>query len=227
MKRALNAIVRCFPPSFRAQFGEDMREQIDRDYDTAREKSLLSALTFSIATAADLIGTCVAEHLNPTWTQTPCVEHAEMIWTRQGWARDLRHAARSLMRSPSFALVTIGTLGLAMGVNAAMFTVVDRVLLRPLPFANADRVVTIAGSSPGSGLPDEFGPSTEFFIQYKEQSKLIEAISTYNSFTSTLRVGDRVERVRMSWPTNSMYATLGVRPMLGRIPVTEDGEQWR
>ena len=77
----------------------------------------------------------------------------------------------------------------------------------------------IAATAPGSELPEEFGVSAEFFVQYKEQSKLLEDVSTYNSFTSTLRAGDRVERIRMSWPTNSMYSTLGAKPILGRLPV--------
>jgi hypothetical protein len=71
-------------------------------------------------------------------------------------------------------------------------------------------------------MPEEFGVSSEFLVQYREQSKLLEDISTYNSFTNTLRVGDRVERVRMSWPTNSLFSTLGARPILGRLPVAED-----
>ena len=62
MKRALRAIVRCFPRSFRVQFGDDMREHIDRDYAAAREAGVASALGFSIATAIDLARTCVAEH---------------------------------------------------------------------------------------------------------------------------------------------------------------------
>src|SRR5205085_1052172 len=60
---------------------------------------------------------------------------------------------------------------------------------------------------------------------YKENSKLLTGVSTFISLgTSTLRVGDRVERVGMAWPTNDLYSTLGVRPQLGRLPRTEDGD---
>ena len=77
------------------------------------------------------------------------------------WARDLKLAVRALKRSPGFTGVAVGTLGLAIGVNAAMFGVVDTVLLRPLPYANADRLVHIAGTAPGSQLPPELGLSGE------------------------------------------------------------------
>ena len=103
-----------------------------------------------------------------------------------------------------------------------MFSVVDAVLLNPLPYAHADRLVHIAASAPGSGFPEEFGVAAEFFVQYREQSKLLEDVSTYNSFTNTLRVGDRVERVRMAWPTNSLFSTLGVKPILGPPAVAAD-----
>src|SRR5262245_4653669 len=141
------------------------------------------------------------------------------------WVRDLRHATRTLLRTPGFTLMAVGTLGLAIGANAGMFSVVDNVLLRPLPFANADRLVYIAATAPGSDLPPEFGVSAEFFVQYKEQSRLLEDVSTFNSFTSTLRVGDRVERIRMSAPTSSLFTTLGAKPLIGRLPVPEDEDR--
>jgi predicted permease len=147
-----------------------------------------------------------------------------MPWTLQEWTRDLRHAARSLRRTPGFTLMAAGMLGLAIGANAGLFTVVNRVLLDPLPFAHANRLVHVAASAPGSDFPPEFGVSAEFYVQYRERSRLLEDVSTYNSFTATLRTADRVERIRMSWPTNSLFTTVGAQPILGRLPMTEDGE---
>jgi len=138
------------------------------------------------------------------------------------WTTDLAHAARALKRTPEFTLTSAGILGLAIGALAGMFSVVDAVLLQPLPFASPDRLVHIAASAPGSEFPPEFGASSEFFVQYQERSHQLEDISTYNSFTTTIREGERVERLRISWPTNSMYSTLGVSPVLGRLPVAAD-----
>ena len=222
MKRALLALVRTFPPAFREQFGAEMNEQIEQDFDAARAKGIAAALGFFVATAFDLARTSVIERVRPTWTSHSQQREGTSMSMTSEWARDLRHAARSLRRTPGFAIVTVGTLGLAIGVNAGMFSVVDTVLLKPLPFAHVDRLVNISATAPGSGFPDDFGVAAEFFVQYKEQSKLIEDISTYNSFTSTLRVGDRVERIRMSAPTNSLYSTLGAKPVLGRLPVASD-----
>ncbi len=138
------------------------------------------------------------------------------------WTSDLRHALRALLRTPGFAVLAVGMLGLAIGVNAGIFSVVDTVLLDPLPYADTDRLVYIGASAPGSDMPEEFPVAREFFVQYREQSELLEELSFYNSFTSTLRAGDRIERVRMSAPTPSLFDTLGVKPVLGRLPVPED-----
>jgi predicted permease len=138
------------------------------------------------------------------------------------WTADLRHAARALRRTPGFTIMAVGTLVLAIGALAGMFSVVDTVLFHPLPYAHPDRLVFIASSAPGSDMPDEFPSASEFFVQYKESSRLLEDLSTFNSFTSTFRTPDRVERIRMSAPTNSLYSTLGAHPALGRLPVAED-----
>ena len=145
-----------------------------------------------------------------------------MAWTFDNWARDLRHAVRALRHTPGFTIMAVGTLGLAIGVNAGMFSVVDRVLLQPLPYAAPDRLVFIAATAPGSDLPPEFGVSAEFYLHYKEQSRLLEDVAAYNSFTSSLRVGDRVERIRMSSPTSSFFSTLGATPLVGRLPRPDD-----
>jgi putative ABC transport system permease protein len=138
------------------------------------------------------------------------------------WTTELRLAVRALIRTPGFALITIGTLGLAIGVNAGIFSVVDTVLLRPLPYPHPERLIYVGSTAPGSQMSPEFGVSPELYLQFGEQSKLLNGVALFNSFTSTLRTADRVERIRMSAPTWNLFSTLGVRPILGRLPVAED-----
>ncbi|HSE50668.1 MAG TPA: ADOP family duplicated permease, partial [Gemmatimonadales bacterium] len=137
---------------------------------------------------------------------------------------DLRHAWRALQRTPGFLITSVGTLALAIGAVAGMFSVVNTVILTPLPFPDSDRLVVISGTAPGSDLPERFSPGLEFYLHYKENSRLIDGIFVFGGGTSTFRTADRVERIPMAWPTNEMYATLGVRPLLGRLPVAEDGD---
>ncbi len=141
------------------------------------------------------------------------------------WVTDLRHAWRGLLRTPGFLITTVGTLALAIGPVAGMFSVVNTVLLEPLPFRDADRLVVLSGTAPGSDLPERFGLGFDFYFEYKERSKLLDGLFAFGGGTSTLRTDTRVERIPMAFPTNDMYATFGVRPMLGRLPVPEDGDR--
>lgn len=138
--------------------------------------------------------------------------------------RDIRHAWRALLRAPGFLIATIATLALALGAVTGMFNVVKTVILEPLPFPAANRLVAILGTAPGSDLPEEFGPGIEFYLHYGEQSQLLEDVFVFAAGTSTLRTDDRVERIPMAWPTNEIYTTLGIQPQLGRLPVAEDGD---
>ena len=75
----------------------------------------------------------------------------QMLRTLEAWFRDFTHAARSLRRAPGFTIVTVATLALAIGANTAIFSVVDTVLLDPLDFPDADRLISIRASRPGFG----------------------------------------------------------------------------
>ncbi|MEM8993718.1 MAG: ABC transporter permease [Acidobacteriota bacterium] len=138
---------------------------------------------------------------------------------------ELRQTLRSLRRTPSFAFISTATLGLAIGAIACIFSVVDTVLLDPLPFPESDRLVHIRATAPGSEWEGEFGYSAEFWVQFQEESDLLESLGTSNRFTSTLRTADRTERIWMSAPTPSTFAALGVSPAIGRLPTVEDGEE--
>lgn len=136
----------------------------------------------------------------------------------------LAQAARSLRRTPGFTIAAVLILGLALGAVSGLFSMVRHVLLAPLPFAAPERLAYIGGTAPGSSLPGEFGLPREFLVHYGERSRLVEGVAYYNSFTNSLRVGDRVERIEMSAPSASLFSVLGVAPVLGRLPGEGDVE---
>ena len=115
------------------------------------------------------------------------------------WATDLRHAWRALLRTPGFMVTSIGTLALAIGAVAGMFSVINTVMLKPLPFRDADRLVVVSGTAPGSDLPEDFGLGFDFLFHYRENSRLLDGIFGFGGGTSTLRTEERVERVPMAW----------------------------
>ncbi|HJR60067.1 MAG TPA: ABC transporter permease [Vicinamibacterales bacterium] len=141
------------------------------------------------------------------------------------WTSDFRHAWRALLRTPGFLVTSVVTLALAIGAVVGMFNVVSTVLLRPLPFPDSDRLVVVSGTAPGSDLPDRFGLGSEFYLHSRERSQLLDGIFLFGGGTSTLRTEDRVERIPMAFPTNDIYATLGARPQIGRLPVSDDEDR--
>ena len=151
--------------------------------------------------------------------------HGQRFASWQDSGRDIRHAWRALRRTPGFLVTCVVTLGLAIGAVTGMFAVVNSVILKSLPFPASERLVAIEGTAPGSDMPERFPVGADFYLQYKERSKLIDGVFGFGAGTSTFRTENRVERIGMAWPTNDMYATLGVRPQLGRLPVPEDGDR--
>ena len=141
------------------------------------------------------------------------------------WARDLKQAARGLVRAPVFTIVTILTLALAIGANTAIFSVAKVVLLEPLLFPNADRLVHIGGTAPGSELPAEFGVPDELYFEYHESVPALEDLGMYGTGSSTTRVDDQVEQLFLTRATPSFFTTLGARPLLGRLPTEEDDDR--
>ena len=143
----------------------------------------------------------------------------------EGWTSDFTHAARRLLGAPGFTAVTVVTLALAIGANTTIFSVVDAVLIDPLSYPNAHRLVSIRGSAPGSDLPPIFDVGPEFFVAYRDAADLLEEVGIYQTIQSTARTEEHVDRLFMAAVSSSVFTTLGVRPLLGRLPSKEDDAQ--
>ena len=138
------------------------------------------------------------------------------------WLRDFTYAARSLGRAPGFTLIVIATLALAIGANAAIFSVVDAVLLDPLPYPNADRLVHIGGTAPGTDQPAELGVPDELYFEYRDSVPGLEDLGLYGTGSSTTRAEGHVDQLFLTQATPSFFTTLGAQPLRGRLPTDQD-----
>jgi len=130
-------------------------------------------------------------------------------------AADLRFAVRNLFKSPGFALVTILTLALGIGANAAMFSVVNGVVLRPLGYPHPEQLVRIVSQFPTMGF-DTFWVSPPEFFELKERSRSFEAVGAYTIGAANLSGADRPHRVISVGTSPDLFTALGVQPLLGR-----------
>jgi putative ABC transport system permease protein len=134
---------------------------------------------------------------------------------------DLRYALRMLIKSPGFSAIAILTLGLAIGANSAIFSVVNAVLLRPLPYAHSEQLVRVFGSQPQLELAPT---SPANFLEWKEQNEVFERIATYVGQGFNLTGGDKPERVIGARVSADLFQLLRVQPGLGRA-FTEEEDQ--
>lgn len=133
--------------------------------------------------------------------------------------QDLRYAARMLRRNLGFSIVTILTLALGIGANTAIFSVVNAVLLRPLPYLHPDRVVFLSETS--QQVPD-MSISMADFNDWRAMNSVFESMVAYQPDSVTLTGHGEPEELQMRRVTAGLFSTLGVQPILGRPIAPED-----
>ncbi len=141
-----------------------------------------------------------------------------------GWietaGQDLRFAARMLRKSPVFTTIAVLTLALGIGANTAMFTVVESVMLRPLPYAHAARMVSI-------GAGDAANPSNTSYLNYRDvrdQTKLMDEVACFLVDAGVVQGKVGSVSVEASRVTPNVFKILGVQPILGRTFTQEEGQ---
>ena len=139
--------------------------------------------------------------------------HVHEWW--QGWVQDLRFGARQLMRSPSFFLVAITTLGLGIGASTAIFSVVRGVVLRPLPYPDADRIVQVWQLGE-KGAQGQFSDRNFDDLRARSRSFAAMAEMTPSGPVTVTGIAEPV-RTRGAAVMGSFFDVLGVRPILGRL----------
>ncbi|WP_224361021.1 ABC transporter permease [Hyalangium versicolor] len=129
--------------------------------------------------------------------------------------QDARYALRLLRKTPGFALAAVLALALGIGANSAVFSVVNGVLLRPLPFSEPERLVRIFGNLPSIGL-ERIPASALEYRDFQERPRALSSVAAYVDNDVTLTGQDMPERLRAILASPSLLPTLGVSPMMGR-----------
>ena len=129
--------------------------------------------------------------------------------------RDLRYALRGLPRRPAFTFAAVLTLALGIGATTAIFSVVYSVLIKPLPYPNADELVRIRYSAPGLNIDDLPSAPTMYFT-YRDENRTFASMGLWREGSATLIDRGEPERVRALQVTQGTLQALGVQPMRGR-----------
>jgi putative ABC transport system permease protein len=138
--------------------------------------------------------------------------------------KDIRYGMRTLLRRRGFALIALLTLALGIGANTAIFSVVSAVLLRPLPFADPERLTMVWQTWPQGNWP-QLPFSHPNFTDLREQSQLFESVAAWTSYSDTrfnLSGGPQPEQVQYACVSANLFSVLGVAPMQGRVFLADE-----
>ena len=140
-----------------------------------------------------------------------------------GFLQDLRYAIRSLARTPGFTIAVVLSLGLGVGVNTAIFSLVDVVLLQSLPVPDPDRLVSIYHQLRQD--PEQLSATSyPNFEYYREHNDAFSGLMTFARLPTRMRIGERVEKVSAELVSANYFSVLGVDAVLGRTFLPEEGE---
>ena len=135
---------------------------------------------------------------------------------------DLRYGGRALLKHPGYALLAVLTLGLGIGANTAIFSVINGVLLKPLPYEHGDRLVVLQQSRPLSGQP-QVGVAIAEYFDYRERGKdVFDGLVEYHQMNFDLINRGEPDRVNTGVVSANFFELLGIKPILGRDFVAAD-----
>jgi putative ABC transport system permease protein len=226
VERLYAALLLAFPRGFRTRYEAPMR-QIFRDrYVAACNAGARARARFLFRAAIDILANAALERLSAIrdWFLFPHFheqlahrEQERRFMTWQALSMDLRYALRMFVRTPAFSGLTVLALALGIGANSAIFSVVNAVLLKPLPYAQPERLVMVWNDNRREGVP-QYPMSPANFLDVKAATRTLDRMEMMYSFlvTPTLRIEGGTEQLSASGTTPGMFELLGRGAALGR-----------
>ncbi|HTE46963.1 MAG TPA: ABC transporter permease [Gemmatimonadaceae bacterium] len=236
LERCYRLAMLIYPHSFRARFGDEMLDFARRRREHTRSTNGVSAFAAareSLALLTDLVRAAPAQWIFAAAERRTAkkleasfaAEHASAYTDPRDdmdiLLQDLRFAARGLVRRPAFTIVAALTLALGIGANTAIFSVVNGVLIRPLPYPNGDRVVTIWGVQ---GTQGQNGVVYADYVEWRAQNRTFDDMGAYRGQSVNLTGGDTPDRVFGMFVSASFMRLIGATPVQGRTLTDQETE---
>jgi putative ABC transport system permease protein len=213
-ERVYRLLLRCYPRAFRARYAADLLDFYRQRVCAAHSRRAFVAIWVRIL--PDLVSSAFAERTNAFTGRTrvrPSSISARYL--REEYVsvllQDLRFALRGMRHRPAFTAVVLATLALGIGANAAIFSVVDAVLLRPLPYKNVERIVRLSHDEPYQSV------SEPEFIDYQRDVRALSSLAAFNSGDVTISVNDEPLRATATRVSRDFFSILGTNAAIGRV----------
>src|SRR2546425_7929880 len=203
MVRLYRWLIRLSPAALRREYGAAMEETFARRWNDARASGIWTSVRICGRELAGLIGWLLSER----WGATARLRRRQRIQSRgkagcmDAVGREIRHASRRLVRTPAFTLAAVLTLALAIGANASIFAVVERVVLNALPYPDSDRLVELDHGAASLNLPSGMGITLGLYYQYADRARTLDGVAIYRTDEVTLTGDGEPERIRVASTT--------------------------
>jgi putative ABC transport system permease protein len=188
---------------------DELQAELQFHLERAREENIARGMTPEEARLAALRSFGGVEQVKEESRDVRGIRFLEEVW------QDLRYGARMLLKKPGFTLIAVITLALGVGANTAIFSVVNAVLLRPLPFKSPQQLMWIEEDESSNPITNGFVPGAHF-LEWSEKSRALESIAGYNFGETTLTGAGEPERLQCGYATAGFFPTLGAQFALGR-----------
>jgi putative ABC transport system permease protein len=219
-QRLYAALLRLYPPRYRQLFATEMT-QLFTDL-LIQERARRGRLGMAVIAARSYLDLPrSALFVRRHWARKQPHRRSRKAHTMDTIVQDIRYALRAFRRNPGFTTITIVTLALGIGANTAIFSVVNGVLFRPLPFEAPEELVLVwneLGNAGGS----RSGISGRDLIDFREQSERFTDFAGTWALGTNLSGDDQPEQVTMAWVSTNFFSVLGVEAALGRMFLPED-----
>jgi predicted permease len=201
--RFYRGLLHMLPFDFRSEFGGDMEETFRAQREAAeRRRGNIGVWKMWWATIADIVRMAPREHVSVL-------------------AQDIRYAVRMMRKNRAYTMAAVLILGLGIGADTSIFSVVNSVLLKPLPYADGNRLVVIRQEGAHNGVTD-LPFSVAEINDYRERNRSLAGLVEYHSMSFTLLGGAEPHRVSTGVVSAEFFDFFGVKPILGRTFLKED-----
>ena len=221
------ALLRLYPTDFHRRWGADMRDDFAELLEESAGSAPWGRLQLWTTVLADLAASAPRQHVARIFhTGSPAQLSPRLTYSKGSFSMgslflDLRHTLRSLRKSPVYALVTVLVLAVGIGANAAIFSLVQAVVLKPLPFDAPERLVWLTESIPEANMP-MFPFNAPDLVDFTSLNQSFDEVASFQSRDYELSGNGSPETVLGTRVSFNLFPTLGIQPAIGRGFTSEE-----
>jgi predicted permease len=217
----------AFPRQMRREFGDDMVSMFDSQLQAASDWSTRARLWF--LAVADALVHGMGQRLH--WIRPAFTVVIDLLrpWKSAAWGRtmraisqDLKYAGRLFVAQRGTTFIAVATLALGIGANTAIFSAVDAILLRPLPYSEPDQLVMVWEKRPTEGVLDNVVAPADF-IDWEKRNQVFSSMAAMSTMTADLTGAGEPVRLQTGVATTAFFDVFRIRPALGRGFIPDDG----